>query len=94
MKSSSEMRSVHDMNHAGVEYVLAKIRSNRWIPGARRFLKLVARQCAICPKRKKAVQSQIMGSITEERLTPSPAFYYSTVDFVHYQRFIQEKDSR
>ena len=52
------MRSVHDMNN-----LLAKIRSNRWIPGARRFLKLVARQCAICLKRKKAVQSQIMGSI-------------------------------
>ena len=85
------MRSVHNMNHAGVEYVLAKIRSNRWIPAACRFLKLVARRRAICPKRKKAIQSQIMGSITEERLTPSPTFY---VDFVHYQRFIQEKDSR
>ena len=70
--------------------MLAKKRSNRWITGACRFLKLVARRRAICPKRKKAIQSQIMGSITEERLTPSP-FY---VDFVHYQGFIQEKDSR
>ena len=33
------MRSVHNMNHDGVEYVLAKIRSKYWIPGARRFLK-------------------------------------------------------
>jgi 2-iminoacetate synthase ThiH len=41
------MRSIHDMNHAGVEYILATIRCNRWIPGARIFLKLVARQCAI-----------------------------------------------
>jgi hypothetical protein len=59
------MRSVHNMNHAGVEYVLAKIRSKYWIPGARRFLKLVARQCVVCRKKKKAIHSQIMGSLPE-----------------------------
>jgi hypothetical protein len=72
------------MNHAGVEYVLAKIRSKYWIPGARRFLKLVAWQCVVCRKKKKAIHSQIMGSLPEERLKPSPTFYFSAVDFFEH----------
>ena len=30
------MRSIHDANHAGIELTLAKIRSQYWIPGARK----------------------------------------------------------
>ena len=40
---------------------------------------------------EEGYSNQIMISMTEKRLTPSPTFY---VDFVHYQRFIQEKDAR
>jgi hypothetical protein len=57
MKSSSEIRSVHDMNHAEVEYVLAKIRSKYWIPGSAGFTIVLKpqgpvgqREPSSCPK--------------------------------------------
>ena len=74
------IQSVHEHDHAGIDITLAKVRRKFWIPGIRRTVKLIKRQCIVCRRRNKKCVGQEMGPLPQERMQPSPAFSYCSVD--------------
>ncbi|XP_033730738.1 uncharacterized protein LOC117320185 [Pecten maximus] len=74
------MKSCHNEDHTGVEATLAKLRSKYWVPGARKFLKMIKRQCVTCRRKEKICHTQAMRSLPLDRLRPSPAFSFTAVD--------------
>lgn len=71
---------VHNSNHAGVESTLAKVQSKFWIPGIRRYVKLVRLRCVVCKKTDKQTEGQCMGPLPSERMDPAPPFYNCSCD--------------
>jgi hypothetical protein len=74
------IQSVHEHDHAGIDVTLAKVRRKFWIPGIRRTVKLIKRQCIVCRRRNEKCVGQEMGPLPLERIQPSPAFSYCSVD--------------
>ena len=71
---------VHDTCHLGISSVAVKVRSKYWIVGLRSLLKSIQYKCVTCRKLKCEVQQQIMGHVPNERLSPAPAWSYTSVD--------------
>ncbi|XP_071145105.1 uncharacterized protein [Mytilus edulis] len=74
------LKSVHDQNHAGVAVTLANVRSRFWIPKVRKYISMIRKKCIICRRRDNKCSGQQMGPLPFERLQPSPAFSYCSVD--------------
>ncbi|XP_043218664.1 uncharacterized protein LOC122379997 [Amphibalanus amphitrite] len=74
------VQKLHNRDHGGVESTLARLQTKFWVPGARRVIKRIKRQCVTCRKLLKQTHSQIMGPVIPERLQPSPAFYNTALD--------------
>ena len=72
--------SLHYADHAGVESTLAKLQDKYWVPGARKIIKTIKSGCVECRKINKVCETQIMGSLPEERLSPAPPFYHTSLD--------------
>ena len=73
-------KSVHEEGHLGVDSTVAKIRNEIWIPGVRKIVKGVRKACIRCRILDKEILEQKMGQLPIERLTPSPAFYHTSLD--------------
>ena len=74
------MTLYHNVNHAGVETVLAQVQSKYWIPRVRNLIRFIIAKCVTCRKLRKEVAGQVMGPLPEERLKPSPAFFFTALD--------------
>ncbi|XP_071525744.1 uncharacterized protein [Panulirus ornatus] len=74
------VKSIHDLDHAGVETTRAKVQSKFWVPKVRNMIKSVKYKCVTCRKLRKEIAGQIMGQLPEERLKPSPPFTYTALD--------------
>ncbi|CAC5404639.1 unnamed protein product [Mytilus coruscus] len=74
------LKSVHDQDHAGVDVTLAKVRSKFWIPKVHKSISMIRKRCVISRRRDNKCIGQQMGPLPLERLQPSPAFSYCSVD--------------
>ncbi|XP_068233584.1 uncharacterized protein [Palaemon carinicauda] len=77
---------LHRLDHAGVDVTLCKLQSKFWVPSARKIIRSIKRGCILCRKLDAKVEGQRMGQISDERMSPCPAFYHTAVDiFGHFQ---------
>ncbi|XP_068245412.1 uncharacterized protein [Palaemon carinicauda] len=77
---------LHRVDHAGVDVTLCKLQSKFLVPSARKIIRSIKRGCTLCRKLDVKVESQRMGQISDERMSPCPAFYHTAVDiFGHFQ---------
>ena len=74
------IQKLHRRDHGGIESTMARLQAKFWIPGARRVIKRVKAQCVTCKILNRQPQTQVMGQVTPERLSPSPAFYNTALD--------------
>ena len=74
------IQKLHKREHGGVETTLARLQTKFWVPGARRVIKRIRRQCVTCRKVVGQTHSQVMGQVPSERLQPSPPFYNTALD--------------
>lgn len=72
---------VHSRGHDGVSTTVSKIRSRFWIPKLRKMAKSIREKCVTCRKKRKNLESQRMGQLPNERVTPAPAWSATAVDF-------------
>ena len=69
----------HNRCHLGISAEAAKIQAKYWIIGLRRLLRSIRYNCVTCRKTDKKVQEQLMGQIPLDRLTPAPAWHYTSL---------------
>ena len=62
---------VHKRGHTGASTTMSKIRSRFWIPNLRQK----------CRATERRLESQTMGSLPKERLSPAPAWTATAIDF-------------
>lgn len=70
----------HNRDHSGVESTLAKLQGKFWVPGVRRLIKSVRSRCIMCKRIDRVCETQRMGVFPEERLSPAPPFYNTSLD--------------
>lgn len=76
------VRDLHKKHHhPGNLALLGIVREKYWPLGARNIIKKVAHECLICFRVKPQFGTQIMGSLPEARVTMSPPFLATTVDY-------------
>ena len=71
---------VHKQGHLGTAATTSKTRSRFWITNLQKLAKSVKYNCVVCKKLEKRPMQQVMGSLPEERLKPSPPWYCTGVD--------------
>ncbi|XP_043466815.1 uncharacterized protein LOC122501430 [Leptopilina heterotoma] len=67
--------------HAGPQLLLYTIREQFWPLGGRNLAKNVTRKCITCFKVKPRITNPIMGDLPKARVSPSPPFYNTGVDY-------------
>jgi transposase InsO family protein len=76
------MREIHERNlHAGQLATLAIARQKFWPIRGRQIIKQQIRQCIRCFRARPKMVSQPMGSLPSTRITPSPTFHHTGVDY-------------
>ena len=71
---------VHKQGHLGTAATTSKTRSRFWITNLQKLAKSVKYNCVVCKKLEKRPMQQVMGSLPEETLKPSPPWYCTGVD--------------
>ena len=71
---------VHNQNHLGVHACVAKVRTKFWIPGIVQMMKSIRFKCVVCRRQYGKLSSQIMASLPEERLKPTPPWLSTALD--------------
>ena len=74
------IQKLHSEDHAGIESTLAKLQSKFWVPKARKIIKSVKAKCVKCRVLDKKFVSQKMSFLPDERIKPSPPFFYTSLD--------------
>ena len=69
------------MLHAGANATLAEIRRNFWIIHAKTRIRKHIHNCIKCFRYNSRIQAPLIGDLPEERITLSPPFTYTGVDF-------------
>ncbi|XP_053377557.1 uncharacterized protein LOC123564742 [Mercenaria mercenaria] len=77
------IRKYHEINaHMGAHYILSLIRQKYWIVHGLKTVKSELSKCIECKRRLQRPQTQQMGQLPAERLTPDKApFTYVGVDY-------------
>lgn len=70
----------HNRDHSGVESTLVRLQGKFWVPGVRRLIKSVKSRCVTCRRIDKICETQRMSVLPEERLSPTPPFYKTSLD--------------
>ena len=74
------MKDAHCRDHAGVDSTLHTSRLTAWIVRGGILAKRFVRNCFKCKLKNKALASQIMAPVPEQRVPPSPPFGCTAVD--------------
>ena len=69
------------MLHAGANATLVEIIRNFWIIHAKTLIRKLIHNCIKCFRYNSRIQAPLMGDLPEEKITPSPPFTYTGVDF-------------
>lgn len=67
--------------HAGPQLLLASIREQFWITSARNLSRKIVRSCVRCVRFSPRFTKPHMGNLPLPRVTPSPPFYHTGVDY-------------
>lgn len=67
--------------HAGPQQMLFSIREKYWITSGRNLCKSVVRNCIQCFRNSPRYANPIMGDLPADRVSPSPPFAHTGVDF-------------
>ncbi|XP_043234175.1 uncharacterized protein LOC122387784 isoform X1 [Amphibalanus amphitrite] len=74
------VRKIHCRDHGGIDSTLAQLQTKFWVPGARRVIKSIRRECIVCRRLFDKPSPQVMGPVNPNRLKPSPAFHHTALD--------------
>ena len=69
------------MHHAGVNTLIASLRSSYWILGLRRIVKSVVKGCVQCRRHDSRPCSETAAPLPEQRVTPAPPFTVTGIDY-------------
>lgn len=87
-------RDLHIKNlHCGSQQLLYLLREKYWPISGYSLVKRITRMCIICFKYQPRSNTQLMGSLPTNRITPSPPFSYIGVDYAG-PFFTKERRSR
>ncbi len=73
------LEEAHKMDHAGVDAMVMRSRSQVWITRVRPKAGAVKRACFMCKRSSKRLGEQTM-ALLEHRMGPTPPFYSTAVD--------------
>jgi hypothetical protein len=74
------LEEAHRMDHAGVDAMVMRSRSQVWITRVRRKASALKRACFTCKRSAKRLGEQKMALLPEHRMGPMPPFYSTAVD--------------
>lgn len=73
---------IHNISgHLGTASTIARIRAKYWVLGISRTVKTMVKKCVRCQIKYERLIMQRMSTLPEERLKPSPPFFYICVDY-------------
>ena len=71
---------IHERGYYGVAATASKVHSKFWMPQIHKLVKSIRFNCVTCKKLDKQLCTQAMGKLPEERLKPTPPWYYTALD--------------
>jgi transposase InsO family protein len=75
-------RQIHeDTMHGCLQLCIAELRRNYWVISSRSMFRKIIRDCVKCCTFNSRALSPLMGDLPEVRITPSPAFTHTGLDF-------------
>ncbi len=74
------LEEAHKMDHAGVDAIVMRSRSQVWITRVRPKAKAVKKACFTCKRTAKRLGEQKMAPLPEHRMGPAPPFLSTAVD--------------
>ena len=74
------LKHFHDQDHCSDDRTVWKSRNKYWIPQARRLAKRIRSKCYRCRLLVKLNCQQMMSPLPEERVLPTPAWTYTSID--------------
>ena len=75
-----ELAHVQQM-HSGVENVLASLRQDVWVLGARRALRSITQRCVVCKRYKSAAATEISPPLPPDRVVHKKPFGLTGIDY-------------
>ena len=91
------LTSIHNINHRGVQYTVARSRLYYWIPQAAKLVKSIKQNCFECRKQDAKAMEQLMAPMPQYRLKPAPIWHFSMLDLfgpIEISNFIRPRTSR
>ena len=91
------LRSMHDVDHRGVNFTLARSRIFYWIPQASKILKKIKSACFKCRLLDHEAMKQFMAPLPAYRLKCAPVWHYSMLDLfgpIQVRDFVNQRTSR
>ena len=74
------LKAMHEVNHRGINYTVARSRIWYWIPQAAKIVKSIKNKCVQCRRLAASAMKQIMSPLPDLRLKPAPVWHFSMVD--------------
>ncbi len=74
------LEEAHRMDHAGVDAMVRRSRSQVWITRVRPKAKAVKKACFACKRSARTLGEQKMAPLPEHRMGPTPLFFSTAVD--------------
>ena len=72
---------VHGLSHNGTSTTMAKVRLFAWVPNLRKLARSVVSKCIKCKRLRGIMAQQLMSSLPPQRLSISPAWHVTYLDF-------------
>ena len=74
------LKECHERDHGGDDRTVWKSREKYWIPQARREVRKIRNNCYRCRLLNKIKSEQIMSPLPSQRVLPTPAWTYTSID--------------
>lgn len=91
------LKSLHEINHRSVSYIVARSRIWYWIPQASKIVKSIKSKCFECRILAANHLEQLMSPLPALRLKPSPTWNHSMIDLagpVSVKGFVKQRTTR
>ena len=91
------LRSLHEINHRGVQYTVARSRLFYWIPQASKVVRSIKNKCFKCRLKDAEAMRQLMAPLPAFRLKSSPVWHFPMLDLfgpIRVKNFVNPRTSR
>ena len=91
------LQTIHNINHRGVQYCVARSRIFYWIPQASKLMKSIKNNCYTCKLQDAAALTQLMAPLPQFRLKASPCWFYTMLDLfgpIEVVNFVNQRTKR